>query len=65
MPKALLQFVCLIASLALVAECRADVQKNGVEINPVSGAEIDALISELYRMPPDVVAKAREAVIAK
>lgn len=36
-----------------------------LEINQVSGAEIDALIAELYRLPPDVVAKAREAVEAK
>jgi hypothetical protein len=31
----------------------------------VSGAEIDALIAELYRLPPDVIAKAREAVETK
>jgi tripartite-type tricarboxylate transporter receptor subunit TctC len=47
------------------ADFRREAQKNGIEINSVSGAEIDSLLSELYRMPPDVVAKAREAVIAK
>jgi tripartite-type tricarboxylate transporter receptor subunit TctC len=47
------------------ADFQAEAQKNGLEINPVSGAEIDALIAELYRLPPDVVAKAREAVEAK
>jgi tripartite-type tricarboxylate transporter receptor subunit TctC len=47
------------------ADFRRETQNNGIEINPVSGAEIDALIAELYRMPPGVVAKAREAVGAK
>jgi tripartite-type tricarboxylate transporter receptor subunit TctC len=47
------------------ADFRHEAQNNGIEINSVSGAEIDSLLSELYRMPPDVVAKAREAVIAK
>jgi tripartite-type tricarboxylate transporter receptor subunit TctC len=47
------------------ADFRLETRNNGIEINPVSGAEIDALISELYRMPPDVVAKARDAVVAK
>jgi tripartite-type tricarboxylate transporter receptor subunit TctC len=44
------------------ADFRRETQNNGIEINPVSGVDIDALISELYRMPPDVVAKARDAV---
>ena len=43
------------------ADFRGEAQKNGLEINPVSGTDIDALIAELYRLPPDVVAKAREA----
>ncbi|HEX3504725.1 MAG TPA: tripartite tricarboxylate transporter substrate-binding protein [Xanthobacteraceae bacterium] len=47
------------------ADFRHEAQNNGIEISSVSGAEIDALLSELYRMPPDVVAKAREAVTAK
>jgi hypothetical protein len=47
------------------ADFRRETQNNGIEINPVSGAEIDTLIAELYRMPPDVVAKARAAVGAK
>jgi tripartite-type tricarboxylate transporter receptor subunit TctC len=41
---------------------RLEAEKNGIEINPVSGADIDLLIAELYRLPPDVLAKAREAV---
>jgi hypothetical protein len=44
------------------AEFRAEAHKNGIEINPASGADIDSLIAELYSLPPDVIAKAREAV---
>jgi tripartite-type tricarboxylate transporter receptor subunit TctC len=47
------------------ADFRRESQNNGIEINSVAGADIDALIAELYRLPPDVVAKARDAVVAK
>jgi tripartite-type tricarboxylate transporter receptor subunit TctC len=44
------------------AAFRAETQNNGIEINPVSGAQIDALIAGLYQLSPGVIAKAREAV---
>jgi tripartite-type tricarboxylate transporter receptor subunit TctC len=44
------------------ADFRSEAQKNGLEISSVSGADVDSLISELYRMPPEVIAKARDAV---
>ncbi|HWF97193.1 MAG TPA: hypothetical protein VG291_19760 [Xanthobacteraceae bacterium] len=34
----------------------------GLEVNPVSGLEIDRLIGELYQTPPDVVAEAKAAL---
>jgi tripartite-type tricarboxylate transporter receptor subunit TctC len=40
----------------------ADAEKSKIEINPVSGAAIDALMAELYRSSPDVLAEARKAV---
>ena len=40
----------------------ADAEKSRIEINPVAGAAIDALVKDLYRTPPDVVAEARKAV---
>jgi tripartite-type tricarboxylate transporter receptor subunit TctC len=40
----------------------ADADKSKIEINPVSGAAIDALIAELYRSPPKVLVEARKAV---
>jgi len=39
-----------------------DAANGKIEINPVSGAAIDALIAELYASPPDIVAEARKAV---
>ena len=36
----------------------------GMEINPVSGAEIEKLIGEIYASPVEVIAKAREIVNA-
>ena len=39
----------------------AEAQTRGLEINPVSGHDIDKLLAELYRTPKDVVAEAREA----
>ena len=40
----------------------ADAEKGKIEINPVGGAAIDALMADLYRTPADVVAQARKAV---
>ena len=40
----------------------ADADKLKLEVNPVSGAEIDKLIAELYRAPRDIVEEARKAI---
>jgi tripartite-type tricarboxylate transporter receptor subunit TctC len=47
-----------VADRAFIDEARAA----GLEVNPVSGLEIDRLISELYQTPSDVVAQAKAAV---
>ena len=39
----------------------AEAQKRGLEINPVSGHDLEKLIAELYKTPKDVVTEAREA----
>jgi tripartite-type tricarboxylate transporter receptor subunit TctC len=39
-----------------------EAKQRGLEVNPVSGEEIDALIGELYRSPPDVVAEVRASI---
>ena len=43
-------------------EFLAEAEKRGLEINPVSGHDIEKLLAELYRTPKDVVAEAREAI---
>ena len=39
----------------------ADVEKQGLELNPVSGEEIQALVNRLYDQPQDVIDAAEEA----
>jgi hypothetical protein len=40
----------------------AEARRSGLIVNPVSGAKLDTLIAELYRMPRDVVDAARSTV---
>jgi tripartite-type tricarboxylate transporter receptor subunit TctC len=43
-------------------EFLAEAAANKFEINPVSGEELEALVKDVYRTPPDVVKKAAAAV---
>ncbi len=43
----------------------AEADKMQLEINPVSGAEVEKLVKEVYATPPDVVAKAKEAAASQ
>jgi tripartite-type tricarboxylate transporter receptor subunit TctC len=43
---------------------RAEAAKTDLEINPVSGAEVEKLVNEVYATPADVVAKAKAAAAA-
>jgi tripartite-type tricarboxylate transporter receptor subunit TctC len=47
-----------LADQEFIAEAKAA----GLEVNPVSGVEIERLVGELYQTPPDVVAQAKAAV---
>jgi hypothetical protein len=40
---------------------RADADKAQLEINPVSGEDVEKLVKEVYATAPEVVAKAKEA----
>jgi tripartite-type tricarboxylate transporter receptor subunit TctC len=51
-------FARTMADPEFIAEARAA----GLEVNPVSGAEIERLVGELYQTPPDVVAEAKAAL---
>ena len=39
-----------------------DADQNKFEINPVSGEDLEALVNEVYRTPPEVAKKAAAAV---
>jgi len=39
-----------------------EAEKLKLDVNPVSGAEIDKLVADLYRTPKDVVEEARVAL---
>jgi tripartite-type tricarboxylate transporter receptor subunit TctC len=40
----------------------AEARQRGLEVNPVSGAEIDKLIEELYQTPADIIAEVRASI---
>ena len=40
----------------------ADARKTMIDINPVSGPEVDAIVASLYATPRDVVQKAMRAI---
>jgi tripartite-type tricarboxylate transporter receptor subunit TctC len=44
---------------------RTEADKTDLEINPVSGAEVEQLVKEVYATPPDVIAKAKAAAAGK
>jgi tripartite-type tricarboxylate transporter receptor subunit TctC len=46
------------------AEFLAEARQRKLEVNPMSGADIDALVGELYQTPPEVIA-ATKAVISE
>ena len=39
----------------------ADADKAQLEINPVSGEDVEKLVKEVYATPADIIAKAKEA----
>jgi tripartite-type tricarboxylate transporter receptor subunit TctC len=43
-------------------ELLAEAAKSGMDIDPISGAQIHQLLTQIYSTPPDVVAKAAKAV---
>ena len=43
-------------------EFLAEARQRGLEVNPVRGADIDRLVDELYRTPPDIVADVRKMI---
>lgn len=46
-------------------EARDDGIKSGMEIDPVPGVELEALINRLYKTPPEVIALVKKIVEAR
>jgi tripartite-type tricarboxylate transporter receptor subunit TctC len=44
------------------AEFLTEARQRGLEVNPVSGANIDELVDELYRTPADIVAEVHKMI---
>ena len=44
------------------ADFIADIAKAKLEVSPMSGAEIDRLLAEIYATPKDVIEKAKQAI---
>jgi tripartite-type tricarboxylate transporter receptor subunit TctC len=40
----------------------AEAKQHGLEVNPVSGADSDKLIEELYQTPADIIAEVRDSI---
>jgi tripartite-type tricarboxylate transporter receptor subunit TctC len=43
----------------------ADAKKQRLEINPIAGEEVQSLVAKVYAMPPEVVARAKDALVYK
>jgi tripartite-type tricarboxylate transporter receptor subunit TctC len=43
-------------------EFLAEAKQRGLEVNPVTGAEIDKLVGELYQTPPEIIAETRAII---
>lgn len=43
----------------------ADAKKQRLDIDPLSGADVQALVKKVYAMPANIVAKAKEALVYK
>jgi tripartite-type tricarboxylate transporter receptor subunit TctC len=43
-------------------EFLADAKRIGLEVNPAGGAQLQALLNEIYASPPDLVERAKRAV---
>jgi hypothetical protein len=46
-------------------EFLAEAETAQLEINPVSGPQIEKLLSEVYQTPPDIAAKAAQVLYPK
>ena len=54
-------FIAMLEDKALLAEA----QKSGLDVGPMGGEELQALVAKLYAMPPKVIERAKQSLIYK
>src|SRR3954469_6071851 len=54
-------FTAMLEDKALLAEA----QKSGLDVGPMGGEELQALVAKLYAMPPKVIEQAKQSLIYK
>jgi tripartite-type tricarboxylate transporter receptor subunit TctC len=54
-------FAAMLEDPALLAEA----QMSGLDIGPMGGEELQALVAKLYAAPPQVIARAKQSLIYK
>jgi hypothetical protein len=54
-------FAAMLQDKALLAEA----EKSGLDIGPMSGEELQALVARLYALPPKVIERAKQSMIYK
>jgi tripartite-type tricarboxylate transporter receptor subunit TctC len=43
----------------------AEAKKINLDVTPISGADVQALIAKTYAMPPQIIAQAKDALVPK
>jgi hypothetical protein len=43
----------------------AEAEKSGLDIGPMDGEELQALVAKLYALPPKVIERAKQSLIYK
>ena len=54
-------FAAMLQDKALLAEA----EKSGLDISPMGGEELQALVAKLYALPPKVIERAKQSLIYK
>ena len=54
-------FAAMLQDKALLA----DAERLGLDIGPLGGEELQALVARLYALPPKIIARAKQSLIYK
>jgi hypothetical protein len=54
-----------ISESHVTSDLLAEAEKMGLQVNPVSGEDVQAFLAKIYASPPDLLQKAKEAIKVK